>query len=224
VNLASGLDVLLHGSRNAKGWGEEVQPDPTLYNVRGFDPISRGFLYSVNPRFGRAALGGSSQNPFRFTIDLSLNLGPSIPAQQLAKALSPGRNGRRGPRLTQEQIKARYARNVPDPYQEILAESDSLLLSKGQIDSLLIVDSTYKARIDSVWTSLASYLESLEDSYNTDEAVARANASTDAAWEITRKDVQATLGSILSPIQLRLMPAAGLYTSRGPIRGRTYRY
>jgi hypothetical protein len=224
INPLGGLDMLLHGAARLRGWGEPPGTDPILYNVRSFDPSSQSYRYSLNKRFGQEALAGTTLNPFRVTIDLSLNLGPSIPAQQLQKALSPGRHGRMGPRLTADEIKARYARNVPDPYAALLSESDSLLLSRAQIDSIAVLDSSYKLRVDRIWTELADYLASLGGDYNAEEAVRRANAATDDVWELSRTDVQVTLGKILSPIQLRIMPIAGLFNSQGPILGRTYRY
>ena len=225
LNVPGWLDALAHGSAHLRGWGEPPVIDPVLYNVRGFDSSSQTYRYSLNERFGQEPLSGrGAWNPFHLALDLSFNLGPSIPAQQLQKALSPGRHGRAGPRFTSGEIKARYARNVPNPYEQILSESDSLLLSQAQTVSLLGADSSYTTRVDSIWTELADYLVLLGDDYDAQEAVGRANAATDEVWELSRADIQKTLPNILSPAQLRMMPVAGLYISRGPIKGRTYRY
>ncbi|MFI5229442.1 MAG: carboxypeptidase-like regulatory domain-containing protein, partial [Gemmatimonadales bacterium] len=50
TNPLGGLDQLLHGTNNLRGWGTPATPDQTLYTVRGFDPSTSRFLYMVNPR------------------------------------------------------------------------------------------------------------------------------------------------------------------------------
>jgi hypothetical protein len=225
ANPLGGIDELIHGQKGLHGWGTPAFPDPVLYQVRGFDPAARRFNYDVNSRFGStAAANALLRVPFRVTLDVSVDLGTPIPVQQLEKWMSPGRNGRAGKRLSAEKIKQRYMRNVPDPYSDILAQNDSLLLSDAQVAALQAVDESYLARVDTVWTRLAEYLAGLVDGYDGKTAVARAEAATSAVWELTRLDVQRTLPTILNPIQLRLMPAAGLFRSRGPITGRTYRF
>ena len=51
-NVLAGLDQLLHGAGNLRGWGQPGYPDPTLLTVRGFDQANQRWLYTVNPRFG----------------------------------------------------------------------------------------------------------------------------------------------------------------------------
>ncbi len=78
--------------------------------------------------------------------------------------------------------------------------------------------------MDSVWTPLADYLAALGDAFDAKEAVKRQEETTDAAWEFTRQHVQKTLGGILSPIQLKLMPypAGWLFTAKKGFRVRYY--
>lgn len=222
-NPLGGLDQLLHGNRRLRGWGTPAAPDPILFRVRGFDTAAAAFLYDVNGEFGSTARSNVALRvPFRVTLDVSIDIGKPVPVQQIEKWLSPGRSGRPGPRLTEEEIKQRYRRNVRDPYAQILAQSDSLLLSRDQVDSLRSAQAGYNSRIDSIWTRLATYLSNLNDRFDGKEALQRAEAATDEAWEFTRADIQRALPNILDPIQLRLMPVAGLYNSRGPIAGRSY--
>jgi hypothetical protein len=183
-------------------------PDPILYNVRGFDATNNRFKYDLNPRFGNTSPANTIlRSPFRVTLDVRFDLGTPLPQQQLNRWLTPGRGGRAGPKLSAAELKRRYARDIPDPYKGILQETDSLLLTRDQVEALQRVDVGYSQRADSLWTSLADYLAALGDNFNSAEALKRQEAATDDAWELTRLDLQKTLPAILSPVQLQLLPS-----------------
>ncbi|MHB1861876.1 MAG: TonB-dependent receptor [Gemmatimonadaceae bacterium] len=228
INLANplgGLDQLLHGSNNLHGWGTPAMPDAVLYTVRGYDPASSQFRYQVNPRFGSTnpALN-TVRAPFRLTLDVSIDIGRPIDEQQLDKWLNPGRDGHRGQKLTANDLKRRYERDVPDPYTGVLQQSDSLLLTRDQVDELRASQLKYRQRMDSLWTDLAQYLADLPDHYDAAQALKRASDATDAAWEITRLDVQKTFKGVLSPVQLQLLPgiASMLYNAKEPLHIRMF--
>ncbi len=42
-NVLGGLDQLLHGTNNQKGWGGVASPDATLLVPRGFDTNANAF-------------------------------------------------------------------------------------------------------------------------------------------------------------------------------------
>ena len=217
-NPLGGLDRLLHGSGALRGWGAQSVPDPVLHFVRGFDESARRFQYEVNPRFGTTDQARTTlRAPFRATIDVSFNLTPDVAQQQLERYLGPGRGGRPGPRLTVDDLVRRYARNVGDPYQAILNESDSLLLSRAQVEALQNAGVSYRAQIDSLWLSLATNFAELGDHYDVATAVGRQEAALAQGREITRLHIRATLGDILTPIQLQLMPYARTYRSDTPV-------
>ena len=206
-NPLGGIDQLLHGASHLRGWGTPAFPDPVLYRPTGFDPGTDRFRYSVNPRFGNTSPSNTLLRvPFRVTLDISLSVGRPLPQLMLNRWLKPGRNGRKGPRLSVTELKRRYARNVPDPYASILEESDSLLLSRNQAEALQKADTAYRQRMDSVWTALSEYLAGLGDDYNPADALKKQEAAVDQGWEVSRLDVQRTLPRILSPIQLKLLP------------------
>jgi hypothetical protein len=207
TNPLGGLDQLLHGSNNLKGWGTPAQPDPVLYNVRGFDPVGSRFLYEVNPRFGSTSPSSNTiRAPFRITLDVTVDVARPLPDQQLDRWLRPGRGGRPGPKFTVDQLVQRLQKNVPDPYGELLQQADSLLLTEAQRSRVQAARGAYRARVDSLWTGLAQYLASLPDAYDFDAASRRMNATIDDAWEFTRLAVREQYPAILAPEQLSILP------------------
>jgi len=205
-NPLGGIDQLVHGSAHLRGWGLPAFPDPTLYTVRGFYSPTHRFQYEVNPRFGNTRPANSIvRAPFRLELEVSLNVGPPLPLQQLERSMGAGRN-RPGPKLTPNDLKKRYKRNVPDPYAAILEESDSLLISADQEKALEAVQTEYLRGVDSLWTPLTDYLAALGNSFDSKEALRRQEETVDAVWEYSRLNVQKTLGTILSPVQINLLP------------------
>jgi hypothetical protein len=208
LNLANplgGLDQLLHGSANLRGWGTSAFADPVLYNVRGFDAAAGRFVYAVNPRFGSTRPSISTlRAPFRVTLDVSLNVGRPASEQQLVRWVDPGRS-RPGTKLGVVDLKKRYLTSVPNPYPAVLQLADSLLLSRDQVDSLRATSAAYSARVDSMWTSLAEYLAALPASYDRAEAVRRQEQTVGDVWEMTRLHVQQHLRALLTPVQLSMV-------------------
>jgi hypothetical protein len=216
-NPLAGIDRIVHGGDDLRGWGLDEIPEPVLYTVRGFDPASRTFAYAVNPRFGRADRFRSQlASPFRLTVDLSFNLTPDIAQQQLRRYLGPGR-GRPGTRLTAPELVRRYARAVTDPFVAILNEADSLLLSRQQVEALREADSRYRQRVDSLWLDLATEFAAYGDEYDVARAVRRQEEALAEARELGRVHVRAILGQVLSPVQLQLMPGFVLEMYRSPV-------
>jgi hypothetical protein len=209
LNLANplgGLDQLLHGSSRLHGWGAPAAPDPTLYTTRAFDPQANRFVYSVNPRFGTSSPAlGVLRSPFRLTLDVQLDLAPSMAEQQLDRWLRPGRAGREGTKASAIDLLRRYQRTVPDPYSEVLSQTDSLLLSPDDVARLQAAESAYRTRVDRMWSDLADYLANLPDRYDADAVARRTDAAIDDVWEVTRTSVQRDFNAILAPAQLSLL-------------------
>lgn len=206
ANPLSGLDQLLHGASHLHGWGTPALPDPVLYNVRGFDAAAQRFRYEVNPRFGDTRPSATTlRAPFRLTLDVSFDLGKPMDVQQMQRNLSPGRGGRGGQRLSAPALKQQYARNVFDVYQQILEQSDSLLLTPEQTQALKTAHAQYRTTMDSLWTDLATYLAAQPDHYDAQAVFKRQETAIDKGWEITWNE-RTTIKSILSPIQLRMVP------------------
>lgn len=225
ANVLGGVDQMLHGANKLRGWGTITRPEPVLSTVRSYDPSAQQFRYATNQRFGMTdPAGTTTRAPFRITLDVSIDIGRSIPAQQIDKWLRPGRGGRPGPRFTMMDFKQRYARNVPDPYRTLLLQSDSLLLSRTQVERMQAAGQRYGARMDSLWLGLSGYLAALPDDYDVGAALVRAEHTIDDAWEITRLDVQATLTDVLDPIQRTMLPfpAKMFFEARGKLTVRMF--
>jgi hypothetical protein len=225
ANPLGGLDELVHGANHLHGWGTAAQPDPVLYNVRGFDPLARRFRYDVNPRFGSTNPSSTIlRAPFRLTLDVTMDVARSLPDQQLDRWLRPGRGGRASARLTAAQLAQRLQRNVPDPYGELLQQADSLLLTTDQVARLQAVRAAYRARIDPMWSDLAHYLASLPDVYDFDAAARRTDDVIESAWELTRLDVRGRYPEILAPQQLAILPGWSnrLFQAQRPLHVRIF--
>jgi len=212
TNPLGGLDQLLHGSNNLRGWGAPATPDPVLYSVRGFDPATNRFKYEVNPRFGSTAPSSNTvRAPFRLTLDVTMDIAPSFPTQQVDRWLTPGRSGHPGPKLSAADLVRRLQRTVPDPYAPLLAQSDSLLLTAEQVDAVKKLAAGLSARRDSLYNGLATWLASLPDTYDESAAVRRSDDVQQQALEITRLEVRENLPQILAPGQLAILPGLTRY-------------
>jgi hypothetical protein len=206
TNVLGALDQGLHGSAHLRGWGSTTNPDPVLYQVRGFDPASKQFIYEVNPAFGNSqARFGVPRTPFRVTLDLSFNIGPSFQRQALAQNLRvrPHLVGTRAPA---DSLKNRYMRrNFTDIYGVLLGLADSLALSRSQIDELQDERILLLRTADSIYTDLSVYLAALPANYDEKEALRRIDVANSRAWQAIY-DEKPFLLRTLTPGQLRLLP------------------
>lgn len=216
ANALAGLDQLLHGS-NVRGWGSPAVPDPTLYTVRGFDATNQRFLYDLNQRFGNTRASNTAlRAPFRVTLDVAVDIARAVPDQMLDRWLKPGRAGRTGARITADDLSRRFQTTVPDPFADLLQQTDSLLLTGDQVSRLQAVETAYRAHVDAAWNQLSAYLAALPDRYDFSGAARRVDDTTDDLWEYSRHEVQQMLPEILTPLQLAQLSGwtGQLYRSR----------
>lgn len=207
ANLPGALDQLLHGSGGLRGWGLLPLPDPTLYQVKAFDPTAKQFVYQVNPRFGASGPATTTRRtPFRITLDVQLTLGRSAQEQQVEQNLRvrPSLVGTRAPADT---IKARYVRaGFSDIYALILRNSDSLALSRSQLEAMQAEQVKLKARADTVYASLAAFLAALPNDFSPKDAVKDVNAANDVMWNSIYAETPFLLKT-LTPGQIPLLPS-----------------
>ncbi|MEO6877725.1 MAG: hypothetical protein ABI205_04540, partial [Gemmatimonadaceae bacterium] len=205
ANPLTGVDALVHGSSNLHGWGAPSIADPTLLYVRGFNPTTQSYIYDVNPRFG-ANRQASALNlaPMQLTLDVRLDIGPERERQDLFLRLRTGRGGK-GNKQSADQIKQQYMRSYPNPFEQMLRQSDSLGLSNEVADSIATLNKVYGKKIDSIWTPVSAYLASLPDKYDLGEAYDRVSQAQNKSL-----DQMGIFGpaakQLLTPEQIRKLP------------------
>jgi hypothetical protein len=166
-------DLLVNGTKNAKGWGQEIAPDQSLLFVRGFDASTSRYKYEVNQRFGSTRPQQSvSRTPAYASLSFSLDVGAPRERQILTQRLDMGR-GRPGTKQTAPNLKALGSSSIPNPMALILTQQDSLKLNRKQADSLASLSRKFTQYADSVWTPVSKYLETVPDHYSRDEAYDR---------------------------------------------------
>jgi len=182
-----------------------VAPDPVLLDVQGFDPATRTFRYNVNPQFGRSA-GFSGATPVRVTLDVSLNFSTPLELQQLRRWMRQGRGSSTGPRLSADQLTARYARSATNVYTQIRELTDSLLLSDKQQEALALAEQHSQDGIDLQWRLLATNLSAMGDSYDEGAALTLAQETEARVFALMRAE-EPTIRAILTPVQWQLLPS-----------------
>ncbi|HYW31516.1 MAG TPA: hypothetical protein VE869_08425, partial [Gemmatimonas sp.] len=194
------------GTNGLKGWGTRAAPDPVLLVPRGFDANARAFRYDVNPRFGDTrAFRTLSRQPFRVTIDFSLNFSTPFDVQQIRRALEPVKVQGRWERRSADSITAYYLRNTSSVHKLLLAESDSLFLSKEQVGTLLAADSVFGVRVREIFSPLGQYLASQPNGVPGKAALDSANASDKLYWKVFWEQVD-IMAPVITPLQRQLMP------------------
>ena len=155
INPLAGLDQLLHGSNNLKGWGQPNRADPTLLYVSGFDAANQRFIYTVNDRFGdNPASRAAIRSPFQVALSARLQLGPDRQRDLLEGTLR-GINGDRaaGGRAgggRNFDIRTIVNRVAPNPVTAIIALKDTLQLTSEQVTRLQAVADSLSAKNDSL--------------------------------------------------------------------------
>jgi len=210
INPLAGLDQLLHGSDNLKGWGQPNRADPTLLYVSGFDPINKRFIYTVNDRFGdNPASRAAIRTPFQVALQARLQVGPDRQRDLLEGTLR-GINGNRaagGRGGRNFDLRTIVNRVAPNPVAAILGLKDSLKL--GLTDEQL-------ARLNAVADSLTAKNDSLIADVEQQLAKGQGGADLAAVFpniqprlQQARNNYLAAIKSaqaILTPEQWRMLP------------------
>jgi hypothetical protein len=184
-NVLTGLDMLVHGSENVHGWGQQPSIDPTLLYVRGFNDTTQTFRYDVNPRFGDNRQSNAGiRNPFMLSVDVSYDVGPERERQQLNLSLRQGRRGDLSQqKMNEQQLFQRYSNSISNPFDQILRQMDTLQLTTDQADSLASLNRIYSRFRDETWRPVARYLAGLPDDYDLAEAWDRVKTAQNAVLE-----------------------------------------
>ncbi len=185
LNTLTGLDLLFHGPNHLEGWGQPAAPDPTLLTITGFNPATSEYRYTVNTHFGRASSLQPYGQPFQFILAGRLNVGPGDAEQQL-RGMFGGGGGRGGegglgglggpppgggaggvPGAAErheslaDNIADRLGQRLPNPYDQVLALTDSLVLTPGQVTTLQSGSQAFHTRVDSLTETVRAQLKDL---------------------------------------------------------------
>ncbi len=229
VNMLHGIDELLHGSENLRGWGLRSRPDRTLLFVTGFEPATQQFSYAVNERFGDARAGAASRvSPFQLGIQARVSLGPDRRQAAIDRLRGAGRGGGRrggggfGPGArggglgSPAEFLERFRSLFPNPADIVIGMRDSLDLTDQQVSAIGAVGDTLTARNDSLAAELQEDLEAVGTN-NPQDLVAVMRPGTQAARTNVLAAVRA-VREILTEEQWALLPAA--LRNAGRARGR----
>jgi hypothetical protein len=207
-NPLAGVDRLLHGGNGLHGWGIPAMPDPTLYLVRGFDQANKRFIYDVNPRFGNTRPSiAALYNPFRITFDISFSLNGNVARRQVELYLRPTRSAP-GVRPPVDTIfrRLRSTGITPiDNYYWMLANADSLLLSREQVATITAAQTRRRAKVDSLYRGMAAELANLPASYDADAVTKRVQQVNQQIFSQPPSEVE-EIRNTLTAIQFRLLP------------------
>ncbi|MBL0173398.1 MAG: carboxypeptidase regulatory-like domain-containing protein [Gemmatimonadaceae bacterium] len=205
-NPLAGLDQALHGSNNLRGWGTRALPDPVLLVPRAFDASAQRFRYDVNPRFGDTrAFRTLSRQPFRVTVDFSLDFSVPYDMQQLRRALEPVKTKGRWERRSADSITDIYLRNTSNVHRLLLSESDSLFLNAAQIAALITADSLYSDKVRAIYVPLGRFLATQPEGAVGKAALDSVTAATKRFWPIFW-DQADVADKIVTPQQKELLP------------------
>ncbi|MEO7998232.1 MAG: TonB-dependent receptor [Gemmatimonadaceae bacterium] len=211
VNNAFGAaDLLLHGENKLRGWGQSALPDQTLLFVRGFDATNRKFKYEVNPRFGATNASQTlTRNPVVVTAQVRLDIGYTRERQLLTQSLDRGRV-RPGNQSTDTELRGMGGTLIPpNPMTLILAQADSLKLTREQADSLATLNRTYSIAFEEIWTPVAQALAALPAIYDRKAAYAQYRAARESSIDVLLR-MAPSVRRMLSREQLRRLPTQAL--------------
>jgi hypothetical protein len=204
-NVLAGFDQLVHGSGDLRGWGSPAIPDPTLLVPRGFDATTQTYKYDVNSRFADTRPRRSIlSDPFRLVIDFSLDLSTDYELQQLRRAVEPVKGPNGWQRRTADSLTSFYLRNTSSIHKMLIAEADSLFLTKAQVAALRKADSVFSAQVRAVYGPLGLLLAAGQGDASK-ASVDSASAAHKRYWKIFWQQPEIA-AEIVNPTQRDLIP------------------
>ena len=206
-NPIGGADLLLHGEKNLRGWGQQAQPDATLLYVRGFNPLTQRYNYEVNQRFGSILPAvTTTRQPVTVTAMMRFDLGPARERQLLTQQLDRGRR-LPGQKANETLLNMMYGAGgvVINPMTMILRQTDSLHLTPAQGDSLATINRAYLIKLNRMWSPVIKELAGLSDDYKHDDAYSLYKKTREATVDLLM-DVAPRVKAVLTPAQRRKLP------------------
>ncbi|MGH7468951.1 MAG: hypothetical protein ACRENP_13435, partial [Longimicrobiales bacterium] len=205
-NPLGAADMLVNGSGDLKGWGQNAFPDQSLLYVRGFDAQARQYRFEVNQRFGATRPQFMTQRqPVILTANMKFDLGPTRERQTLGQQLNSGRT-QPGSRFPETMYRSSGSNSVSNPMSTILRSQDSLRLTALQADSIAAMNRRYTYRADSLWAPVAKYFATLPAQFEEGEAYSRYIQTRRAQVDMLM-DIVPVVRDLLTPEQRRKLPA-----------------
>ncbi len=198
ANPLTGIDALVHHGQ-LEGWGQPAFPDPTLLYVRGFNPATNSYTYSVNQRFGetRAALSIPTA-PFQATLEMRVNIGPQPESQQGKMTIRQMKPAGK-PAMDERMIKGRLSGNYQTILTQLLQQKDSLGLTQPQIDSATKLFTRFNTVSDSIFAPVSKFLA--------DAPRRGADAEIGHRVMLAQQKILLPVADVLDALRLLLTPA-----------------
>jgi hypothetical protein len=205
-NPLGAADLLLNGSGNLRGWGQNPSPDQSLLYVRGFDAQTQRYRYEVNQRFGATRPQFLTlRSPVTLTTSMRIDLGPTRERQNLEQSIGAGRT-RQGSRNSESSFRSQGINSVPNPMTSILRQQDSLRLTSVQADSIAAMNRRFTYRSDSLWAPVGRYFAGLPARFDEGEAYDRYMRARRAQIDMLM-EIAPHIRGLLTPAQGRKLPA-----------------
>lgn len=171
-NVLGGIDLLLHGASQLRGWGQPAVPDAVLLWPTGFDSSARSFRYALNPAFGSVDRNRTvSRVPTGLSLDFRLDVGTNLESQALEAFVMHGQGETRMSGATLEQTLIASARRYSaGDLERLLGVGDSLALSPVQRREIERIAAGIRRTQDSVYHELAAYLSDPSTELSSPEA------------------------------------------------------
>ena len=179
-----------------------------LLYVTGFDPATQSYKYQVNQLFGQPSDLGSARRrypPFQLQLGVQYQFGgPERAPMAQSMGFIPGS---KEPPYTADQIRDKLQRLSKDPVQVILVRKDSIALTKDQVAQLEAISKQFRAQSDSALEPVFDYIMKKGRSIDDQQLGSRLNKATPQVQRMLR-DANARARALLTPAQLRMIPAA----------------
>jgi hypothetical protein len=214
-NVLAGVDQLLHGSAGLRGWGNTPSVDATLLVPRGFDATAQRFRYEVNPRFAETRPNLlATRNPFTLTLDVSLALHVDYDVQQLRLALEPVKINGRWQQRSVDSLLAVYLRETSSLHRSLIAQSDSLFLTRPQLERLVAADSVFAEETRGIFRPLAEFLSTSGNAAGK-AALDSVKATETRYWKLFWRQPEIA-DSIVTPLQRQFAASLGQMLATSP--------
>jgi hypothetical protein len=201
IGLPAGIDWLVHGAQGERGWGQGRQPSPLAIRPSAFSLAPETFQYqSLRVFASNRPSDIGRQTPFQIAVEVRLPLSTPASEQRARRLVGAGQS------FDSIAFVRRSVARWVNPAAETLLESDTLLLSPNQIDTLSTLASIFEDRIARHWQIVSQRIAVLRRSANIKGVVVELDQGDDGAQAIV-VELVASVNSVLSSGQVTFSSA-----------------